>query len=274
MMPFWDETSADSLEGGIPRILTQEKFELDGKQIDNPLKSFTLPAALGDEYWGDNTNGEKTPYYKPAGYETVRYPLSGLVGNMVDKTNTELHNDRFRDPARRTELLDRNVVQWLHGAGPNTLPNGPGGPTSRDRTPTGNGVYDLYQRCLDAPNYTAFSNTTSAAAWNLTNDAMVVTPLEEPHNDIHLSVGGFDLPGVGESGQISGANGDMGENNTAALIRSSSSTTATSIACSGSGRSGTARPRRWRSSRATRARSSSDCAGPDAGRSRRARRST
>jgi tyrosinase len=32
-----------------------------------------------------------------------------------------------------------------------------------------------------------------------------------------LSVGGFDVPGQGESGQIAAANGDMGENNTAAL---------------------------------------------------------
>ena len=32
-----------------------------------------------------------------------------------------------------------------------------------------------------------------------------------------MSVGGFDIPGEGESGQIAGANGDMGENNTAGL---------------------------------------------------------
>ena len=44
-------------------------------------------------------------------------------------------------------------------------------------------------------------------------------PLEEPHNDIHLAVGGFDAPALGgpgsTTGQVAGANGDMGENNTA-----------------------------------------------------------
>jgi tyrosinase len=45
----------------------------------------------------------------------------------------------------------------------------------------------------------------------------MVVPLEQPHNDIHLSVGGFDIPGQGESGQIADANADMGENNTAGL---------------------------------------------------------
>lgn len=41
-------------------------------------------------------------------------------------------------------------------------------------------------------------------------------PLECPHNDIHLSVGGFEIPGADFS-PIDGANGDMGENDTAGL---------------------------------------------------------
>ena len=39
-------------------------------------------------------------------------------------------------------------------------------------------------------------------------------PLESPHNAIHLAVGGFNIPGEDDS-PISGANGDMGENDTA-----------------------------------------------------------
>jgi len=215
MMPFWDETTADSVLGGIPSVLTAEKFELDGVLIDNPLKSFVLPASLADEYPGDDNT-----YTKPAGYETVRYPLSGLVGTPADKKTTDAHNAKFTDPAKRTQLLNQNVAQWLQGAGEDdlkTAPFGPPGPTSTTPHPKKNGVYDLFVRCLEAPNYTVFSNTTSAGAWNFANDSIVVTALEEPHNDIHLSVGGFDFPGVGESGQIPGANGDMGENNTAAL---------------------------------------------------------
>jgi tyrosinase len=77
-MPYWDETSEDSLNHGIPSILTQEKFELDGELIDNPLRSFVLPEALSDYLPRDDRY-----YEKPKGYETVRYPLSGLVGNTT-----------------------------------------------------------------------------------------------------------------------------------------------------------------------------------------------
>jgi len=41
--------------------------------------------------------------------------------------------------------------------------------------------------------------------------------LESPHNKIHLAVGGFDVPGVEDDSVIAGANGDMGENDTAGL---------------------------------------------------------
>ncbi len=211
MMPFWDETSAESLAQGIPSILTQEKFYLDGALIDNPLRSFTLPANLTDDYWGDNTGGEKTMYFKPRGYETVRYPLSGLVGNTIDREATLAHNAAYPDPVKNVALLDANITAWLHGAGPNGE-----GPTPADPDPSGVGIYSMFEQCLDAPNYTVFSNTTSAGAWNLTMGSDLVVPVEQPHNDIHLSVGGFDAPGF-ETGQVAGANGDMGENNTAAL---------------------------------------------------------
>jgi tyrosinase len=47
-----------------------------------------------------------------------------------------------------------------------------------------------------------------------------VVPLESPHNNIHLAVGGFDIPtgpNAGDFSPIDGANADMGENDTAAL---------------------------------------------------------
>src|SRR5262249_22977955 len=79
-------------------------------------------------------------------------------------------------------------------------------------------VKEKYIRCLDAPNYTIFSNTTSAEQWNADRDNSTppVVPLESPHNDIHLSVGGFDAAGF-DASPIAGANGDMGENDTAGL---------------------------------------------------------
>ena len=202
MMPYWDQTSEESRQQGIPSILTQEKFDLDGKMIDNPLRSFILPEALSDYLPGDDKVWEK-----PKGYETVRYPLSGLVGTPEARSATKAHNDKYPDPAEDVKLLDENIVAWLRG----------NNPTPGDLDPSQNGIYWQYQNCLHAPNYTVFSNTTSAGQWNLDHSGTVATPLEQPHNDIHLGVGGFDLPGQGESGQIAGANGDMGENNTAAM---------------------------------------------------------
>jgi tyrosinase len=56
--------------------------------------------------------------------------------------------------------------------------------------------------------------------WNELHDAAIVA-LEAPHNSIHLAVGGYDVTTVagqdGDASPIVGANGDMGENDTAAL---------------------------------------------------------
>lgn len=210
MMAYWDETDEYALNHGIPTILTQETFELDGETIPNPLKSFVLPKKLNDDYWYDNQGGEHHAYYKPAGYETVRYPLSGLVGNAQDLAKTKDHNAKYPDVAERTQLLNSNVTTWLRG----------GGPTPKRPHPHGVGTFEKYKRCLRAPNYTVFSNTTSAQAWAASHNDHT-TALEDPHNDIHLSIGGFDNPAepqlAGPGGQVAGANGDMGENNTAAI---------------------------------------------------------
>lgn len=212
MIPFWDETDEYSLAHGIPSILTQPTFELDGVTIPNPLRSFKLPKDMNDEYWGDNIDGERSRYFKPKGYETVRYPLSGLVGNPTVRAETEAHNAIFPDDAANTELLNKNVITWLHGGNP--IPNKPFPHVVE------NGIYESFRHCLRAPNFTVFSNTTSMKAWNNSRKEFVVA-LETPHNDIHVAVGRFDFPAPRDedstSGRICGANGDMGENNTAGL---------------------------------------------------------
>jgi tyrosinase len=204
MMPYWDESDAHSLEGGIPSVLTQEKFLLDGALIDNPLRSFVLPVALSDHLGSD-----ERLYEKPAGYEVVRYPLSGLVGTEEARAATARHNAKFPNFADNVSLLNDNVRAWLRGAKP----------TPEDPHPRRNGIYVKLQECLNAPNYTVFSNTTSAAQWNAIMPGKV-TSLESPHNSVHVAVGGYDfkdMSGEHQSGQIAGANGDMGENNTAAM---------------------------------------------------------
>ncbi|MFD7655984.1 tyrosinase family protein [Actinosynnema sp. NPDC059797] len=193
-LPYWDETGAATREHGVPEIFTKKDYTFsDGRTIPNPLYSYTFQQAIVDHL----APVPDANYSKPVGYETVRYPLSGLVGTDEDRKATEKHNDKYRDEA--VSLLNKNVVAWLtrgfQGEG-------------RRRGP----IHQQYVDCLYAPNYTVFSNTTSAAAWNDTHPPVV--PLESPHNSMHLAVGGFDLPHQNFS-TIRGANGDMGENDTA-----------------------------------------------------------
>ena len=196
-LPFWDETSGDSASRGVPPCLTDEFFELDGQRIPNPLRSFVLPKDVSD------VTGE-TLYNKQAGYETVRYPLSGLVGTPAARQQSAAHNARFPTAQMQNQLLNQNIVNWL---------------TSQvviDGAKWGL-INARFVSCLQAPDYTRFSNTTSMRNWNNANPGNLVMALESPHNYVHLAVGGFDVPGQGNISVIPGANGDMGENNTAGL---------------------------------------------------------
>lgn len=203
-LPFWDEYSEESRKNGIPRALTERYFELDGVMIDNPLRSFVLPTDIEDRVVRDNEDDPNSPNYsKPKGYETVRYPLSGLVGTPADREKTAQHNAGFPDYDANVKTLDANVMAWLK------LPVTTGGVTR--------GLIDSkFRSCLDAPTYTLFSNTTSMKNWNNDHKDDQITSLESPHNYMHLAVGGFDIP-VYDASPIAGANGDMGENDTAAL---------------------------------------------------------
>lgn len=200
-LPFWDECSEASLNKGIPVALTQKDFVLDGQTIPNPLRSFVFPRGIVDHL----SPIPDADYSKPKDYETVRYPLSGLVGTDADRAATAAHNAKFQNFNTNVGLLNDNVRNWLNAT---VIVGG---------NPIGGGhVKDKYAACLNAPNYTVFSNTTSAAQW-FDDKGVRVTPIESPHNSIHLSVGGFDLPNIFNASPIAGANGDMGENDTAGL---------------------------------------------------------
>ncbi|HLI57779.1 MAG TPA: tyrosinase family protein [Actinomycetota bacterium] len=201
-LPFWDETSDESVGNGIPWALTQETFVLDGATIANPLRSFVFTQKITDFINGDNPN-----YSKPKGYETVRYPLSGLVGTAEDRANTAKHNAQYPNYATNVGLLNQNIVNWL------------GQQIIVDNKPVPTNIRMKLVRCLEAPNYTLFSNTTSCAQYNADRPpgTWVMVPLESPHNDMHLAVGGFDVAGQGDFSPLAGANGDMGENDTAGL---------------------------------------------------------
>ena len=196
-LPFWDECSQDSLDNGIPWALTDESFVLGGETIPNPLRSYVFSQNIVDHISGDTPN-----YSKPKGYETVRYPYSGLVGTPADQQATEAHNKQWTYP-ESVEALNQNIVAWLNTE-----------VVIKGRS-VGMGIHPAFEACLHAPNYTVFSNTSSAAAWN--DNGPHVVPLENPHNHIHLAVGGFDYPSQADFSPIPGANGDMGENDTAGL---------------------------------------------------------
>src|SRR6185312_838104 len=210
---------------------------LDGETIPNPLRSFVSPAN-----GVDFVNDDDADYSKLAGYETVRYPKSGLVG-PADKPATDAHNAQFPDEEQNIKLLNDNVVAWLNER------------IIVDGTPVGGGVAKAYRDCLDAPNYTVFSNTTSVQQWDgdLPAGSTPIRSLESPHNAIHLAVGGFDITGVFDASPIDGANGDMGENDTAGFDPISTSIIASSTRSSGRGRNGTRPPTNSTSSPSIRA---------------------
>eukprot|EP01035_Chromulina_nebulosa_P020820 gene20820-26988_t len=212
-LPFWDETDTYSLSNGVPWVLTRNKIEfIDGTSVDNPLVSFTLPLPVTVN---QEDLDQGVDYSKDKGYTTVRYPFSGLKGNDASD-----HNRKVREQFPTEELLEKafnkNIIQWLNGdVLPETIPGKP--------SPTVN-IFTLFKKGLSVCNYVVYSNTSSASAYTSKHStADQAISLEQPHNDIHLSVGGFTVqigtkdgkPQCEYGGIIEGANGDMGENETA-----------------------------------------------------------
>ena len=134
---------------------------------------------------------------KIVGYKTCRYPLSGLVGNPHGDNKqveaTDAYNKKYEYP-NNIEPLNNNIKGWLYAS-----------VQGDDKEPVYHGTYQKFLKCLDAPNYTVFSNTGSAHQYNqeqlnrekvnLTDPDVHVVPLEAPHNDMHLATGGFDPTG-------------------------------------------------------------------------------
>jgi len=221
MLPYWDQTYKIMVDGkltflGVPSVLTDEFFTFsDGTTIPNPLKSFKLPVALND--WI-----EQDTYSKPEGYETVRFPLSGLVGTPADRMASETYNMAFYVPGttvidqkKTGAMLNDNVTGWLSGS----VEIHEGFDPTKPYVPEGSfrgGIDEGYHRCLDNPHYTTFSNNTSRNELNKTDKT--AQSLESPHGSIHLAVGGIAAPGQdANSATATDANGDMGENETAGL---------------------------------------------------------
>jgi tyrosinase len=215
-LPYWDEVGDETKEKGLPLIFLAKTFTIGGETFPNPLYSYKLVAGVHDNL-GPIPDAD---YSKPPGYQTVRYPFSGLVGPK-DIAATDAHNatmNALGDDVTNG-YLNGNVKNWLAFS-----------ITNHEGHTFYTGARAKYRRCLDAPNYTVFSNTTSATQYNEDNFGVThyveagapgqateaVVPIESPHNDIHLALGGWEIPGV-DYDNIAGANGDMGENDTAGL---------------------------------------------------------
>ena len=209
-IPYWNEVDDDTSQDGLPEIFLQRTYEFADNRSDpipNPLWSYTFQRDIVDRL----QTFPDADYSKPAGTSTCRFPFSGLYGEP-DRSTTDAHNSIMNDlgPQKTDAYLNDNIRTWLNFSSYKTS----GGSVYPA------GVKDRYEKCLTAPNYTVFSNTTSAAQWNddhATDPGFSpVVPLESPHNAIHLAIGGIQIP-VQDGSSIPGANGDMGENDTAAF---------------------------------------------------------
>lgn len=212
-LPYWNE-----LEGtGLPTIFTQPKYTYSGEknEFDNPLYSYKFQQGFLDRL-ARKLGDQVVDYRKYKDYETVRYPFSGLVG-PEDLPKTKEHNFFYASKGQTevNKLLNENVDKWLS--------------YHEDKDAVTPGAQELYSLCLHAPNYTVFSNTTSASKYNddytanlgMPHDASdppkpdpYVVSIEKPHNYMHLAIGGYDMA---DDPNGTGANGDMGENDTAAF---------------------------------------------------------
>ncbi|TDZ37021.1 Tyrosinase [Colletotrichum spinosum] len=218
-LPYWDQCDAVNEDRDpIPWILTApvlpKPVEGDvSNDVSNPLYSYTLKASIADSHH----DGDKDPkrYTKPEGYQTVRYPQSGLVGNDRDRAETEDHNTKYGDAAENAQHLNNNVKAWLRGT---QVIDTSGG---QNEIPLTTSLASRYRLCLEAEEYTAFSNNASNKA-RINHLASQGTKtfsvaLEDGHNAMHLAVGGFFQLDKSNADPIRGANGDMGENETASF---------------------------------------------------------
>ena len=73
---YWDASSKESKSEGLPHIVTAEYVHIDGEYVLNPLFKFKLPVPIQDDVPTSDPNSQF--YEKEAGYDTCRYPYSGI----------------------------------------------------------------------------------------------------------------------------------------------------------------------------------------------------
>lgn len=209
---YWDESSEETKSEGLPHIVTAEYVDIDGKCVPNPLFKFKLPLGIKDDVGTTDPNSQY--YEKHEGYETCRYPYSGIRSPDAAKKIASDHNKEI-DGRRAISHLQNNITYWLKKGDPD--------PHDKDKHPVG--VIKRFEQCLETQEYNPFSNTETVGC----DKFAALASVEQPHNDLHLAIGGFTQPVTNEDGSvkrdaqgklmlggyIQGANGDMGANEVA-----------------------------------------------------------
>ncbi|KAK1507897.1 uncharacterized protein CCOS01_16203 [Colletotrichum costaricense] len=198
-LPFLDECRPFDQNTPLPWISTTPTFDLDGDNT-NPLYSYKFQKGVADNH-GKPSDAQR--YSKSTGSQTARYPLAGV---------TSLDG---KDPASVARILNGNIAAWLSGK---IQIDGKASLTSIPDTVS---IVSRYKASLGAPNYTLFSNKASRGEW-LHNtkgslESKFHTSLEDPHNAVHLAIGGFYQDGEENAKPVEDFHGDMGENETASF---------------------------------------------------------
>ena len=135
---YWDASSKESKLEGLPDIVTAKYVYIDGEYVPNPLLKFKLPKAIKDDVSPSSPNSQF--YEKETGYETCRYPYSGIRSPDDAKAAAIEHNRTIdgRDETAQS-LLQANIIGYLiYGA--------------RNRK----GVAQQLEDCLDITDYNPF----------------------------------------------------------------------------------------------------------------------
>ncbi|KAI1743006.1 hypothetical protein F4680DRAFT_471875 [Xylaria scruposa] len=150
-------------------------------------------------------SGVMLPYWDQLDRNQIPIPtiLTDRTYRFADGTEipNPLYSYSLIGTTKTTTILNENIRTWLTQSSYIT--------NEGEKLPAG--VQYKYQNCLDAPSYTIFSNTASAERWNHDNPGKMIYSLENLHNNIHLAVGGFEVPRQGSRNAIGF---DMGENET------------------------------------------------------------
>lgn len=94
------------MEAGIPSLHIQKTVTIDGVSgIANPLHSYILPRDIPMPHVGDDANSKAKYYVKPRGYETKRYPFSGIVNPPSARQAASIHNAALMRQHKTPEML-------------------------------------------------------------------------------------------------------------------------------------------------------------------------